>query len=100
MRVHLERAAELTGRRPAELDGPDLPEAIAYVWGWYLELDAARSGNGWAPNPLGYGEIAAWAKLTGRRPTRFEVAVLRALDGVFFRQVSKDRALRAKRRTS
>lgn len=29
------------------------------------ELDAARSGNGYGANPIGFSDLAAWASLTG-----------------------------------
>lgn len=35
------------------------------------------------PSPITYQDIAAWARLTGRRPTPWEVSVLRDLDGLW-----------------
>lgn len=88
-RTHLQAAWKATGRKPAELEGPELPAPLEHVWAWFLELDAARGGNGFAPNPLGFVELRAWAGLTGAKPTPFEVECLRALDGAFFAQWAK-----------
>lgn len=60
----------------------ELPDLGAYLWAWFVELSAARSGNGFGENPIGYTEIAAWAALTGRDLTPWEVSVLRRLDAV------------------
>jgi hypothetical protein len=83
-RTHLRAAWKSTGRKPAELDGPALPAPLAHAWDWYQELDAARSGSGFGPNPVGYVELQAWAQLTGTRPSLFELECLRALDETFF----------------
>ncbi|WP_435406470.1 phage tail assembly chaperone [Pseudomonas juntendi] len=76
----MEQVERAAGRRPAQLDGPELPAAVDHVWGWYLELHAARGGSGFGPSPIGFTEMAAWAALTGNHPSPWEVETLRALD--------------------
>lgn len=67
-----------------ELDGPPAPRALAYLWGWFIELSAARGRNGFGGlNALSYQELDAWARLSGIAPTPFEVGVLRRLDQAF-----------------
>lgn len=81
MREHLEAAAaQGSAQAQADLQGPDLPLAGAHLWLWFLELDSARGSNGWGLNPVGYAEMEAWARLTGRRPGPHEIETLRALD--------------------
>lgn len=64
-----------------ELEGPPLPVALAYLWGWFTELASARGGNGLGGvNPIGYAEMDAWARLRALDPTPFEIDVLRRLD--------------------
>jgi hypothetical protein len=75
--LHIEQT---TGRRPAALDGPEIPAEVAHVWGWFCELDSQRSGNGFGGNPISWGEIAAWAALTGSMPRPHEVRMLLRLD--------------------
>jgi len=79
-RQHCEAAAFLSPRARQELHGPALPAACAYVWTWFCELHAARGYHQAGPNPISYAELDAWARLTGRRLTPWEVAALRTLD--------------------
>jgi hypothetical protein len=61
----------------------------SHVWSWFLELNAARTGNGYGPNPIAYSEIAAWKELKGASPRAFEVDMLRALDGAYLEAYSE-----------
>mgnify|MGYP001627226070 CR=1 FL=1 len=70
----------MKGRRLAALDVPPLPEEAEHIWAWFQELNLARTGSGFGPNPLSHAEIDAWARLTGRAPSPAEVQALRALD--------------------
>jgi len=87
LREHLERVAQMGGphgaRVAAQLAGPEFPEACAHVWTWFCALHGARSFGPNGPNPIGYAEIAAWARLTRRAPQAWEVDLLRELDGVW-----------------
>lgn len=75
-RKHLQVAARRgVAAAAAALAGPELPEHVAYLWDWYLELNAAR-----APGHLTYVDIDAWARLTGRTPDPDEVRGLLELD--------------------
>lgn len=89
LREHLEAAMQATGNRPADLDGPACPSGVDYVWHWFCELSAARGSSGFGPNPLGYADIDAWSRLTGRQPDVFEVSCLMALDGTYFSALQK-----------
>jgi hypothetical protein len=79
---------------PGEAESPDAPEvpiAGQRVWGLFLALNMARTGNGFGPNPLGNAEIEAYARMA-REPIRpFEFEMLRALDGVFL-ETARDAA--------
>lgn len=44
---------------------------------------ADARGGGMGPGPITFQDIAAWAKLTGRHPTPWEVSVIRQLDGLW-----------------
>jgi hypothetical protein len=59
-----------------------MPDELAHVWGWFMQLDEARGNNGFGPNPISYSEIAWWAMLTGTAPTSFEVSLIRAIDAL------------------
>lgn len=64
------------------LEGPPLPYCLRHLWEWFGELADARSG-GMGPGPITFQDIDAWARLTGRHPTPWEVSVIRQLDGLW-----------------
>jgi hypothetical protein len=86
MRSHLEAVFRQTGQMPQKLaEVPKMPEMLAYLWVWFCELDAARGGNGFGLNPIGYSEIKAWAELTRVQPEPWEIEALRRFDAVRIR---------------
>jgi hypothetical protein len=70
---------------------PDIepPYEGEYLWNWYVELASARGGSGFGPNPIGFCDIEAWARLTGRRPIPWEVETLRRMDDATLLAVAK-----------
>lgn len=79
-RKHLEAAARHSAAARAELAGPEFPEAGAYVWTWFCELLEARKFSEHGPQPIGHADIQAWAELTRRSPSAWELGWLRELD--------------------
>lgn len=70
-----------TGRKPSSvLEGPEVSRPVAYLWGWYMELARVAHVNQAGPQPIGYTEIDAWARLTARNPLPHEVEALVRLD--------------------
>jgi hypothetical protein len=63
-----------------EADDAFPPYEVEHLWHWFCDLSAVRTGSGFGANPIGYGEIEAWARLTGNDPTPWEVSVLRRMD--------------------
>ena len=61
--------AKKTGKRPARLDGPALPDEVAYIWQWYCSARPIDS----------LAELKAWADLHGRRLLPHEIDLMRAL---------------------
>lgn len=47
-----------------------------------MELNDARTSNGFGPNAISYTEIKAWAELTSRDVTPFQVALIKHLDRI------------------
>lgn len=77
LRAQLEKVEEQTGVRPAQLDaGGDLPELLAHVWVWFLELSAVRVQY----RPIGHGELLAFFALYGIDPMPIEIDAIKALD--------------------
>ena len=82
----MESVERQTGRRPAALDGPELPSDGAHVWAWFLELSAGRGSNGFGPNPISYLDLLAWSMLTGTITRPAEIEAIMALDRVWMTQ--------------
>jgi hypothetical protein len=62
---------------------PELPDEVAYLWQFWLELHAGRSSGGFGVNPLSYSDIQAWSALTDEPLDPWEVRALRAVDTVY-----------------
>lgn len=82
-RDHLEAVARMTGERPAELEVKPCPEVFVHAWGWFLELNRARTSNGFGINPISFCEIVAWASLTGRNPSALDILAIREIDTAY-----------------
>ncbi|MDP3417849.1 hypothetical protein [Falsiroseomonas sp.] len=74
----------------ADLYGPPLPPAAAYLWEWFLELHEARGAGGMGgPAAITYQDIQAWTGLRGIRLAPWETSVLTMLDRVFRQAMAK-----------
>lgn len=54
---------------------PRLPQELAHLWRWFLELDSAGQ--------LTFQEMESWSRLTCRKITSTEALVLRRLDALY-----------------
>lgn len=73
-----------------------MPAHVAHVVGWFWSLDARRTGQwvagaGYAPNPLSWPEIEAWARVSGVRLEPWESAALSQMDDVRLRHFANRR---------
>ncbi len=83
LRSELHQVWRTTGKRPAFLDCPEPPPQASHVLAWFLELNQGRGSSGFGPLPLGWSEIEAWARLTGKELRPQEVALLKRLDSTY-----------------
>jgi hypothetical protein len=84
--AHLDAAQRVAARRGNAVAGPaepPCPAAARHVWGWFMELNQGRQATSAGAQALTYAEIDSWARLTGRRPSPWEVRLLKRLDGLF-----------------
>lgn len=88
LRQHLEVVQRTTGETPEELIVPELPHCGMSLWGAYLELHHARSGNGFGMNPIGHAGLLAWQQVHGIALNSFEAETLLALDAAVMAQVN------------
>lgn len=69
---HLRAVWKQTGVKPTELELPEVPREMLYLWKWLCDLIY----------PMSFSELKAWGELTGRKLSRWEVEVLIRLDTV------------------
>lgn len=84
-----------TGKRHADLDGPECDGALLYLYGWWRELDDARQSGINGLDPISFGEMEAWARLTKRAPSVDEVQTMRRIDVAYLRMYAAEAAKRA-----
>ena len=78
-----------TGKQVPELEGPLLPDALGYMWSWYLEVASGRQ-SGFGICPISWEAIAAWSRLTRTRLSAEEVDLLRKLDVCYVKVMSEE----------
>lgn len=79
--------ADQLGVLPERLkEAPELPHTLAYVWDWFLDLNSSRQHTMEGEAPISYLEIDAWIRVTRVEVSPWEVALIRRLDKVRFKQ--------------
>ena len=74
MREKLGAAKSAAAEAPAA--GPEFPDDLAYLWGWFCEILSGVASNGFAPAQLSWSELADWCALTGERIEAWEARAL------------------------
>ena len=64
-----------------------MPLDTAHIWGWFQDLNAARS-SGMAANPLSFTEIDAYCRLNRLVMSPWEIGLLRQVDAEALHQSS------------
>lgn len=72
----------MTRRRPPELDGPEAPSELLYVWSWFVALHSGRQSTGFGPAALPWAEIESFFRMRGESPDVWELDLIRRLDVV------------------
>ena len=100
LKDHLEKIPfdKLTQEDQDMLAGPEFPSGFQYIWEWYMELSAGRSGGGLGPSNLTYEGIMAWKTLSCREVSSWEIDTIKMIDAVFLRtHFEKQRQDRARK---
>ena len=84
-----------TGIKPKELEQMlEFPDDMLEVWKFFIDLNNARSGNGFGANPISYSDMYSYFKLIDIQPDGWEVDTIRKLDMIaldaFAEQAKKD----------
>jgi len=70
-----------TGVKPKELeDIKELPESCNQVWRWFIDLNNARSSNGYGVNPIAYSDLKAYLDLIGIEIEDWELNLIKRID--------------------
>lgn len=79
------------GRTPVELQNLiDLPESCVDIWSWFLDLHNNRGTNGFSENPISFSDMYAYFQLISVTPNPWEVVVLKKLDNIALKFMSKE----------
>lgn len=60
---------------------PEFPEALQYVWEWFIKLNNTRQ-SGMAASPITYQEILAFCTLYEIKMCEWELDLIKLLDMV------------------
>lgn len=67
--------AKVSGFIPPELQTPELPESLAYLWGTFFQIRRT-------PDPLTYTELRNWSLMTKQELEPLEVETIMRLDSI------------------
>ncbi|MFZ6655939.1 phage tail assembly chaperone [Undibacterium sp. TJN19] len=65
-----------------------VPIELEYLWHWFLDLHHSRGNNGMGPAVITFQDMQAWMQVTGRKPERFELDAIRALDRLYLESLN------------
>ena len=81
LRSHIKQRADKGDREAIlMLRGPGVPDRVAHLWEWFLELNAGRRVGMNGAEPLAFVDIDAWQRLTDRCVAPREIHGLMAMD--------------------
>ena len=90
LRQHLQAVFSQTGKMPDQLaNAPDMPEALAHVWIYFLELNRSRGNNGFSELHITFSEIDSWCRLYGISLEPWELSIIAALDNAYLTEQAK-----------
>ncbi|WP_236225547.1 phage tail assembly chaperone [Pseudomonas pseudonitroreducens] len=79
----MEKIARVTGDPPKELQTPEIPQELAYLWPLFFEIRRTSE-------PLTYTELRSWCDLKRISLEPLEVDVLMRLDSITHRVRNDD----------
>lgn len=75
-----------TGVVPEELIPPcEFPPLLSRLWSAFLRLSNRRKAGLSGPEPINYSEIKAYAELTNRKFSSWEIDAITEIDNVYLR---------------
>lgn len=77
---HLEQVQKQTGRKLEQLEGPEFPTCMSYVWSVFLDLNNSRSMGEAGAQPITYQDIKAYTDLTHTALSPRDVNTIKLVD--------------------
>ncbi len=74
---------------PADLNVPDLPVELSYLWEYFQSMNRKRTTGGMALDPLSDAQIMAWEQRRRIKLSPFENECIDELDAAFMAHVAK-----------
>jgi hypothetical protein len=65
---------------------------LEFVWRDFLELNDARTSNGYSLNAISYTEIDAWNRLMNKNISSEDIVIIKKLDSIFLQHYQKQQA--------
>jgi hypothetical protein len=81
-RDHYQKAWDATGVKPKELELPEFPETMRYIWKCYESLRRGRQYCEFGLLPFCWSDIKSWAELMGEMLTPNDVDILKQIDDI------------------
>lgn len=69
-----------------------------YLWEYWKNMSARRTGNGFGPNALSHAEVRAWEQRSGVRLAPFEADAIDTLEQIYLSYHAEQNANKAKGR--
>lgn len=82
----------LTAAKQALPDAPEFPDALDYLWRWFVEILDGVAPNGMTAPAIGWRDLAAWCELTGERLEAWEARLLLRLSNLRVNILAEDTA--------
>ena len=79
------------------LDGPECPDALHYLWGYFCEISAGLSSNGFGPPIVTWEALRAWCEFMAVALAPWEARALVVLGHVRATVDAEEQEKRAKR---
>lgn len=76
------------GLNVEELNRPDVPKDVTYIFDWFLELQNGRQYSNFGPQPFSWTDIKSWAELKNYSLMSWEVDVLKKIDMLFIKNTN------------
>ena len=90
LREHLEQVERQTGRKLQELEAPDFPFTLSYLWSAFLDLNNSRTMGAHTANPINYAEIKAYVDLTYTALSARDIETIKLLDRKYLEVMNSD----------